>query len=310
MKALSLDNSQELLEYGAGDAQIALACARMGCRVSVIDVEPKYLDLIRDQANAFGIKVDTMKGVFGENFPDTRKYDCILFFEAFHHALNHQDVLTKIRAMLKPGGRIVFGGEPIIEPDSAYAHAVPYPWGPRLDGLSARAMRVYGWCELGFQRAYFIELMLRNGFRVEYVHCPLDGRGSCYVAHLLENGELNLGQSMLLSTYDDSEAGWHNAEAEHRWTKERAVLPLAIGYHTAMLRLSNPLPVPKRVTLSSPGGLKDIVLDPFSDANVEIKVPLEGGRLIIEVNTHRPCDILASNDGRDLGIMVKSVLYS
>lgn len=72
-----------ILEYGAGDGQLALSLARMGCRVSVVDIEERYLKIIERQAAAFGVDVQLVKGVFGDDVGETR-FDRILFYEAFH----------------------------------------------------------------------------------------------------------------------------------------------------------------------------------------------------------------------------------
>jgi SAM-dependent methyltransferase len=182
LRAMRLKADDSVLEYGAGDGQISLMLARMGCNVSVVDVEQRYLDAIKLQASALKTNVDTLCGQFGDNFPDGRKFDCILFFEAFHHCINHQEVLVRIRNFLTPNGRIIFSGEPIVDPDGHWRDVVPFPWGPRLDALSLRAMRCYGWCELGFQKPYFEELLRRTGFSFEFVSCPMTARGDCYIA--------------------------------------------------------------------------------------------------------------------------------
>jgi SAM-dependent methyltransferase len=189
LRAMRLKSNDAILEYGAGDGQISLMLARMGCKVSVIDIEQRYLDAINLQTQALHIGIDSMLGQFGDNFPDDRKYDCILFFEAFHHCIHHQVVLKKIKGFLKPNGRIVFSGEPIIDPDGHWKDVVPFAWGPRLDGLSLRAMRNFGWCELGFQRPYFEELLRRSGFSFEFIPCPMTARGDCYVATLQSSQE-------------------------------------------------------------------------------------------------------------------------
>jgi 2-polyprenyl-3-methyl-5-hydroxy-6-metoxy-1,4-benzoquinol methylase len=182
LRAMKLRAGESVLEYGAGDGQISLMLARLGCKVSVVDVEQRYLDAIKLQGSALKTNVDTLCGEFGDNFPDGRKFDCILFFEAFHHCIQHQDVLVRIKDFLTPNGRIIFSGEPIVDPDGYWKDVVPFPWGPRLDALSLRAMRWYGWCELGFQRPYFEELLRRSGFSFEFVSCPMTARGDCYIA--------------------------------------------------------------------------------------------------------------------------------
>jgi hypothetical protein len=89
------------------------------------------------------------------------KFDCILFFESFHHCENHNLLLSKIERVLKPGGKIVFGAEPITTD-------FPIPWGLRMDGQSLWAIRKNGWLELGFNRKYFTEALSKLGFFLDY----------------------------------------------------------------------------------------------------------------------------------------------
>ena len=155
LKALAMKPGQSIIEYGPGDGEIALHLARMGCRVTVVDVEPIYLARLQQQAAALHVDVTVIEGLFGDAEPG-RKYDRILFFEAFHHALDHQKLLLRLRDLLTPSGSIVLAGEPILGPHDYYRPTLPYAWGPRLDGLSLRVMRAYGWCELGYAREYLV----------------------------------------------------------------------------------------------------------------------------------------------------------
>ena len=142
LKALDVRPGQSVPEYGPGDGQICLNLARMGCRVTAVDIEARYLGMIRLQARALGVTVQTIHAEFGTAEPGLL-YDRILFFEAFHHALGHQDLMGRLRDQLAADGAIVFVGEPILEPTNYYRNTLPYAWGPRLDGLSLRAMRAH-----------------------------------------------------------------------------------------------------------------------------------------------------------------------
>jgi 2-polyprenyl-3-methyl-5-hydroxy-6-metoxy-1,4-benzoquinol methylase len=104
LQQLNVRAGDAVLEYGAGEGQIALTLVRTGCQVAVIDVESKYLDGIILQARAIGAEIAVQQGVFGDAFADGRTFDRILFFEAFHHALEHKKVLRQLHAHLKPGG--------------------------------------------------------------------------------------------------------------------------------------------------------------------------------------------------------------
>ena len=100
---------------------------------------------------------------------------------------------------------------------------VLFPWGPRLDAPSAGWMRKFGWMELGFQRTYFGEALMRCGFVVTLWMNPVGGLGNRYVARL-NRGDLNLGECEVVVAVGDG--GWYPAEGSHRWTSGIASIPL------------------------------------------------------------------------------------
>ncbi|BCG79533.1 class I SAM-dependent methyltransferase [Mesorhizobium sp. 113-3-3] len=181
IKQMNVTPGIRVLEYGPGDGQISLHLARLGCDVTVVDVDPSYLSVIQGQAERLGVAINTVHGDFltGAEF---EPFDRIFFFQAFHHSLVHQEALHQMRGMLKPGGFLVFAAEPIIDPSGYWAPAVPYPWGPRLDGLSLRAIMVHGWMELGFQEPYFREALTRAGWAPDKYNSPTNGLAYCYFA--------------------------------------------------------------------------------------------------------------------------------
>src|SRR6185503_3089257 len=56
LQAMNVRAGDSVLEYGAGDGQIALALARMGCDVWVIDIDERYLEIIQRQAKSLGVR--------------------------------------------------------------------------------------------------------------------------------------------------------------------------------------------------------------------------------------------------------------
>jgi 2-polyprenyl-3-methyl-5-hydroxy-6-metoxy-1,4-benzoquinol methylase len=309
LKALNVRSGQSVLEYGPGEGQISLNLAQMGCRVVVTDIERRYLSLIERQAAQLHTTVKTIYGQFGDAEPGTT-YDRILFFEAFHHALNHHELLPKLKAQLSPGGFLVFAGEPIMGVDHYFRPVLPYAWGPRLDGLSMRAMRTYGWCELGFTREYFVELLMRNGFLLEYRPDGATERASAYLAKRADK-TVNLGSAIMLESADHPNC-WHNGEGEIRWSRtERAAIPLdcSSGWRTVTLGLRNYMPLRRQIIVTSGDASENLVMEAGQHAQVTLPVS-SVGRLEVSCPTLRPCDVIAeSTDDRDLGIAVANLLY-
>jgi SAM-dependent methyltransferase len=183
IKQLDAKPGMRVLEYGPGDGQIALHLARLGCDVTVFDVEPVYIEIVTEQARRLGVPITALRGDFLDG-AHLEPFDRIFFYQAFHHASRHQAALMHFRKMLKPDGLIVFGPEPVIDPEGPWKDVVPYPWGPRLDGLSLSAMRNVGCMELGFQEPYFFEALDRFGWTGEKHQSTTNGLVSSIVSRM------------------------------------------------------------------------------------------------------------------------------
>ena len=309
-RVLDVKRGDKVLEYGAGEGQLSIMLARMGVDVTVIDIDKRYLESIQAQCESLGINISLKQGEFGEGV-DGKKFDRILFFEAFHHAFNHRSVLRMIKPHLTDGGFVVFSGEPIIVKESVEALFVPFPWGPRLDGLSIRSSNKFGWCELGFQQGYFVEMLMRDEWLVEYLPCPVTGRGNCYVATPSE-GSIDMGKPYsILCT--DLDSGWHDPEESHRWTKNHAYLPLPEKFEKeggrVTLTLANHLPIERYVTISS--GANEKIFHLESDSKQTITISLSSCRYLqLRTDSVIASDLIpGSLDQRELGVAVIQVVF-
>ncbi len=154
------------LEYGAGCGLAALAFAQTGVNVHTVDVSSAFTGFVSRLAAHHGASITAHKAEFGFNpLGQDGAYDLIYFYESFHHCLEFQKVIPKLRKMLKPGGSVLLAGEPIFDEQ---CEGMPYPWGIRLDWENVAIMRIRGWMELGFQRDYLVEEFAKAGFRHEY----------------------------------------------------------------------------------------------------------------------------------------------
>ena len=172
-----LPEGGRILEYGPGSGQILIMAARMGYHAYGVDIDHGALECIRNQADSLGLTVMTEQAEFGDGF-DEQTFHTILFYEAFHHALEFEDLLVRLQSRVCPGGRVLLCGEPIVEETF---NGIPYPWGPRLDALSVFCMRRFGWMELGFTHAYFVEVAKRCGWIAVHFPDNRTGRASLYV---------------------------------------------------------------------------------------------------------------------------------
>lgn len=181
MKTIAPKPGAAILEYGPGGGQLALFLARIGYDVTVVDIEPIYIEAIQRQADAIGVPITAMVGQFGETPDPAKRYDAVIFFEAFHHALRHLELLRRLQDVVAEGGVIALAGEPVHPKGSPWEVTVPFPWGPRCDALSLCAMRGPGWMELGFRESYLMEALARTGWQGERHVCPMTDRGTTYV---------------------------------------------------------------------------------------------------------------------------------
>jgi SAM-dependent methyltransferase len=166
------------LEYGPGFGQSALALARLGVNVDTVDISPRFVRFMARQARHFDVPLRSFRGPFGHRPEPGRRYDLIWFYESFHHCVDFMRVVPQLAEMLAPGGRVILGGEPIVEGECA---AVPYPWGVRLHSEVAAVMRTTRWFELGFTEDFLFELFRRAGLRGRRVDCEPSLFGRLYV---------------------------------------------------------------------------------------------------------------------------------
>lgn len=299
LKHLDAKPGQRILEYGAGEGGIALEAAKAGCDVTVVDIEPKYLELIARRAKAGGVSIRTVVGEFGHDVGG--QFDRILFYEAFHHALDHAKVAQRLAGMLAPGGYLVLAGEPVVGAHNEHWRAtLPYPWGLRLDGLSFRAIQAYGWMELGFDESYLIEMLLRAGFRTKYHPNAATDRGSAYIA-VPYGDELPIGSNIPLAAFGRP-GEWHAGEGALRWTAaNETVLPLCDRGRPVELTFSHYGPDGQAFEIEANGTVVGGDLATGETRTVSLP-PSE--RVYIRTQVWKP-----AGDPRSLGLAVRSVKY-
>lgn len=163
-----LGRRPRVLELGCGQGALSYYLARSHFELTAMDVSPDMTAITK----AVTAEANPAPRIVTSSFEDyvvDEPQDVVLFFESFHHCLNHFDIVGKFRDALAPGGIMVFAAEPITAPDNP---VIPYPWGLRLDTISLRQIVINGWLELGFQRPYFMRMMEEAGLEVEDLRIP------------------------------------------------------------------------------------------------------------------------------------------
>lgn len=169
------------LEYGPGFGQTALALARLGVEVDTVDLSGTFCGFVNQQADFFRVPLKAFEGRFGDSPRPGARYKLIWFYESFHHCVDFARVVPRLRELLEPGGRVILGGEPIVERPNP---AVPYPWGLRLHSEVVAVVRQHHWFELGFTESFLFELFGRAGFVVRRVDCEPSLFGRLYLCDL------------------------------------------------------------------------------------------------------------------------------
>ncbi len=168
IRSARLPRGARVLEVGCGMGSLTWNLARMGYRVDAIDPNPVQCEGVRAFTRGFPVPPTVIASTLDEWLAQrdaNDKYDAVIFFESFHHLMDHQACLRALLDQhMQPDGKVVLAAEPIL-PDTS--DILPYPWGPRLDGESLRAMRNWGWLELGYTEGYLRALFreLRMGFQ-------------------------------------------------------------------------------------------------------------------------------------------------
>lgn len=175
IRTINLPENSSILEFGPGWGNTTVWLARMGYEVTAIDIENRFINLIKKRAKQKSLEVEAIQGDFQFIHTTNRQWDAILFFECFHHCADHQALVKGLDRVIKPGGKVIFAAEPITDD-------FPIPWGFRLDGESLWAIRKNGWCELGFQETYFRELLAKNGWDINKHVCTETPWGTIFVA--------------------------------------------------------------------------------------------------------------------------------
>ncbi|HEX7641793.1 MAG TPA: methyltransferase domain-containing protein [Burkholderiaceae bacterium] len=172
IRSAGLPRGARVLEVGCGMGSLTWNLARMGYRVDAIDPNPAQCEGVRNFTRGFPTPPTVIAKTLDEWLAEREanraedKYDAVIFFESFHHLMDHQACLrTLLERHMQPDGKILLGAEPIM-PDTS--DILPYPWGPRFDGESLRAMRNWGWLELGYTEAYLRSLFDKLGLGFQW----------------------------------------------------------------------------------------------------------------------------------------------
>lgn len=173
--AAHLDPPAKVVEFGAGWGNLTGDLLATGYDVVAVEVDEGFCELLSRRAPEGGRLTVHRMGML--SFEPGEPADAAVFFESFHHCADHRRMLARLQHIVRPEGVVLFAGEPV--------HPMPYPWGPRLDGLSLWSTRTYGWLELGFEPAYFRAALVAAGWGAECIRARTNPKAEVIVARRL-----------------------------------------------------------------------------------------------------------------------------
>lgn len=161
LRIANLPPDPHILDMGCGWGLSTEVLAFAGAQVTAVDINPKFVDLVRLRTARYGDRVRVIRSSF-DDFTSETHYDAILFYESLHHATRPWAVIERLAPLLLAGGSFVLCGEPIQA--NHWKH-----WGIRLDALSVYCIRKHGWYESGWSEPFLRLIFAKIGFSITMV---------------------------------------------------------------------------------------------------------------------------------------------
>jgi len=95
---------KKLLDVGAGLGESAVYFAKLGAEVTATDISPAMADFTHRLAAHHGVKVRTHIGPAETLAFPAESFDIVHLANTLHHVTDKRALLTRLRAILKPGG--------------------------------------------------------------------------------------------------------------------------------------------------------------------------------------------------------------
>jgi 2-polyprenyl-3-methyl-5-hydroxy-6-metoxy-1,4-benzoquinol methylase len=295
--SLPLNAGDTVLELGSGWGNLSLTLAKSGLNVTTLDIEPRFKRIIDERAAAAGVQIRSRCADFSTVVDDPDTYDCVLFFEAFHHARNHLELFRITQERVAPDGVMVWASEPIWE-------HLTLPWSLRLDSLALYCIRRFGWFETGFTESYFLDMLLRSGWTCTKSELTGIDASTVFIARRAK-GKYKIGEILLPPQQART---WHRPEGTHRWTTAESVIRLPELNGTIDIDVHDHSNSQRRVRLTVGRNTREFTLEPGRATRLTIQCDSQDSLLKINSDTWRPSDH-GSDDPRILGVAVEQMLF-
>src|SRR5882757_6732121 len=131
----------DALEIGSGTGYFSLNLVQLGVveRLTATDISPGMLKRLAATAEALGLDGVTTVATEAEELPfDDESFDLVFGHAVLHHIPHLDRAFAEFRRVLRPGGRVVFAGEPSRTGDriAAYPKRAALKTAPLWRGLT------------------------------------------------------------------------------------------------------------------------------------------------------------------------------
>lgn len=108
---------RRVMDFGCGEGLVASQMARLGARVTAVDMSRDLIDLAREQARLDGVagRIDFVCGDIVERPLAPAHYDFVVCEEVLHH-VDIRAYLPQLVACLKPGGMLMIQEPAMLPP--------------------------------------------------------------------------------------------------------------------------------------------------------------------------------------------------
>lgn len=177
IELLDLDEkkSLSLLDLGCGSGWTSIFLAKLGLKVTGLDISEEMIGIAKENAKKENLKVKFIAQDM-EEIDFKKEFDRILLYDGLHHCPNEKKVLKNIAKALKPGGVLL-----IVEPNKGHGY----------NPEAQKAAQRFGILEKGYSPAYLKKILIKLGFKeIERFHCnygvnkPLDGKVKSFFSYL------------------------------------------------------------------------------------------------------------------------------
>jgi SAM-dependent methyltransferase len=106
MERVAIEPGMEVLDIAAGTGNAALRAARLGARVTALDLTPELFERGRERAAAAGVEIDWVEGDAEELPFEDGRFDRVLSTFGIQFAPRHEVAAREALRVTRPGGAI------------------------------------------------------------------------------------------------------------------------------------------------------------------------------------------------------------